>query len=114
MKNLILLNTGLLFILAGSANCKKSMDQNNEGLLEGDEIDIIGDYQKLLTSFYSIFSYHEKRVKSFNKADVMDTIDHIDNDEEYNPRGYETIFGLGKDLGNETRVQPIQFRYRYR
>ena len=49
-------------------NWFKSMDRNNDGLLEGNEID--GDYQNPKsthnTSFYSLFLYQEKRVNSSN------------------------------------------------
>ena len=52
----------------GEQNWFKSMDQNNDGLLEGNEID--EDYQKPkstnYTSFHSYFLFQEKRVNRFN------------------------------------------------
>ena len=89
-------------------NWFKHMDQNNDGFLEGNEID--EDYQNPKSpnnkpSFESVFIYHEKRVNSFNEGlDSMENnnaIDHFDDDEieEFSHLGYDTTaLGFGKCL----------------
>ena len=105
-------------------NWFKHMDQNNDGFLEGNEID--EDYQNPKSpnnqaSFESVFFYHEKRVNSFNDGEGLDTmannaIDHFDNDdfEEFSHLGFDTTaLGFGKCLTCAAKIAKAVYKCRH-
>ena len=100
-------------------NWFKHLDLNNDGFLEGNEID--EDYQNPKSpnnqaSFESVFFYHEKRVNSFNEGLNTMAINAIDNDEieEFSHLGYDTTaLGFGKCLTCAAKIMKAVYKCRH-